>query len=712
MSKIDLDPITSGYNLSKINANFQKVEDELNNKVLYRDSPAGEPNSMSSNLDMNSKSILNANKISSNILELGGVQVVPTNLAVDPYNGTREALRRSYAEAGYSLVDGSFEAGGTVTTATDVLLYEADGKAYSYSGTLSHTVAAGSNPSAEPGMWDDKSTEALRLQSQKEIGDPRGWGGVGDGIADDTLAVSSALQTGKLSLGGKTWKITSQITKTGKVTITGPGTIISPTIAIKVTDGSGSVVDNVTFMPDKVPYTIRRDHGTWAMVGTWEQRYDGYIPTPQDVDIWASVPTTVRNYNTGIGTGILFTVSSAAGGSNVKVSRISGSQVNIVIEGYTDSIVDKCSCGVGQLTIGGIFFHNGVVRAYNQALLGFRLPRGTGNKVTDCSVKYASLCGIVFGGNDKFVVSGNTSTDHAESAYKTLQYDNVEGISEDTAVMCTTGNYTGNFAGYCYYDGFDLQSIYGAGFTFVFGGHTIHGNISERNRLTGFHTNSAYNNIANNIANVCGDTGINVIGTGNTVHGNKIMDCALAPSNPQAFQLAVQGDDCHSYGNSIKKLTAYSTYDYIHTGLLGAAPTPSHEGMDFGNYCEEGPARIFLSDTIKAQRNIFFADIKTTKLTASKPITVIGNYTVSDTDYSLSFFTSSGAVVTLPVASTYPGRVLEIRNTSAFGILSESNNVGQITGGAPTNAILPAVNGAWCKMQSNGSEWIIMARGQ
>ena len=122
MSKIDLDPITSGYNLSKINANFQKLEDELNNKVLYRDSPAGEPNSMSSNLDMNSKSILNANKISSNILELGGVQVVPTKLVVDPYRGAREALRRSYAEAGYTLVAGSFEAGGTLVNVNDVLL--------------------------------------------------------------------------------------------------------------------------------------------------------------------------------------------------------------------------------------------------------------------------------------------------------------------------------------------------------------------------------------------------------------------------------------------------------------------------------------------------------------------------------------------------------------------------------------------------------------
>ena len=131
MSKIDLDPITSGYNLSKINSNFQKVENELNNRVLYRDSPAGETNSMSSNLDMNGRSVLNANKISSNVLELGGVQVVPTSLAIDPYNGTREALRRSYAEAGYNLVDGSFAAGFTLVNINDVALDETTGKAFS-----------------------------------------------------------------------------------------------------------------------------------------------------------------------------------------------------------------------------------------------------------------------------------------------------------------------------------------------------------------------------------------------------------------------------------------------------------------------------------------------------------------------------------------------------------------------------------------------------
>lgn len=161
MSKIILPHIASGYNLSAINSNFQKVEDELNNKVLYRNSPAGEPNSMSSDLDMNSQSILNASKISSNIIELGGVQVVPTSIAVDPYNGTREALRRSYAEAGYNLVAGSFEAGGTVTMATDALLHEESGIAYSWGGALPKVVPAATNPLLDAN-WKSQTDAKLR----------------------------------------------------------------------------------------------------------------------------------------------------------------------------------------------------------------------------------------------------------------------------------------------------------------------------------------------------------------------------------------------------------------------------------------------------------------------------------------------------------------------------------------------------------------------
>ena len=62
-----------------------------------------------------------------------------------------EALRRSYAEAGYSLVNGSFEKGGVLTSSTDVLLYEKNGKVYSWVGVYpngEYVVAPSTNPTA------------------------------------------------------------------------------------------------------------------------------------------------------------------------------------------------------------------------------------------------------------------------------------------------------------------------------------------------------------------------------------------------------------------------------------------------------------------------------------------------------------------------------------------------------------------------------------
>lgn len=59
MSKIELEDTAGGYNISRINANFQAIEDEFNDKVLYRDNPEGEANEMLSDLDMNGQRIYN-----------------------------------------------------------------------------------------------------------------------------------------------------------------------------------------------------------------------------------------------------------------------------------------------------------------------------------------------------------------------------------------------------------------------------------------------------------------------------------------------------------------------------------------------------------------------------------------------------------------------------------------------------------------------------
>ena len=84
MAKIDLDDVASGYNRQRINQNFQDIETELNNKVLYRDNPSGEPNQMENNLDMNSNDLLNVSTINTDQLVLDGVVVVPMGLAENP----------------------------------------------------------------------------------------------------------------------------------------------------------------------------------------------------------------------------------------------------------------------------------------------------------------------------------------------------------------------------------------------------------------------------------------------------------------------------------------------------------------------------------------------------------------------------------------------------------------------------------------------------
>lgn len=74
-----------------------------------------------------------------------------------------EALRRSYADAGYNLVDGSFESGGTLTNTNNVLLHKASGIAYSWGGTLPITVAPNSTPTPiGSDGWIDRSAVTLR----------------------------------------------------------------------------------------------------------------------------------------------------------------------------------------------------------------------------------------------------------------------------------------------------------------------------------------------------------------------------------------------------------------------------------------------------------------------------------------------------------------------------------------------------------------------
>lgn len=82
----------------------------------------------------------------------------------------REQWCRSLAEAGLTLVDGSFEEGATLNNNTDAVWYIAGGQCYTWNGAFPKTVPADSTPTSTGGV------------------DPDAWVSVGDTTLRETLA--------------------------------------------------------------------------------------------------------------------------------------------------------------------------------------------------------------------------------------------------------------------------------------------------------------------------------------------------------------------------------------------------------------------------------------------------------------------------------------------------------------------------------------------
>lgn len=76
MAKIAFSNLTTGFQtVGTINNNYDQLEYELQEKVLYRSNPSGEPNEMQNDLDMNGYRILNIGN-SSALASLTTVQSV------------------------------------------------------------------------------------------------------------------------------------------------------------------------------------------------------------------------------------------------------------------------------------------------------------------------------------------------------------------------------------------------------------------------------------------------------------------------------------------------------------------------------------------------------------------------------------------------------------------------------------------------------------
>ena len=104
----------------------------------------------------------------------------------------------------------------------------------------------------------------------------------------------------------------------------------------------------------------------------------------------------------------------------------------------------------------------------------------------------------------------------------------------------------------------------------------------------------------------------------------------------------------------------------------------------------------------------FFASLQSQP---SPPSTVTdAAYTVLGTDFSVIANRAGTVTLTLPDPDTpNVGRQLWVRTIQAQAVISASSNVVPRIGGAAGTAILAAADGAWAMLQSDATNWQVMA---
>ena len=97
-------------------------------------------------------------------------------------------------------------------------------------------------------------------------------------------------------------------------------------------------------------------------------------------------------------------------------------------------------------------------------------------------------------------------------------------------------------------------------------------------------------------------------------------------------------------------------------------------------------------------------------ISRGSPVTKTTNFNLAATENWIIVNNSVGTTtVSLPSASTAPGREVFIKTTQAQAVVSGSNDVVPLVGGGAGTPILAATAGEWATLVSDGTDWVIMA---
>lgn len=282
---IELDDVSSGYNLSVINNNFQKIEDKMNAEVLWRknSSIAGEAK-MERDLDMDGYYILNANLAGINIVDQRALRIPLSEPTIPPLPVASQRANKLLAFDADGLPIVTIPSSGS---AADVLIQLAandglknigqcpsvavlrtiepssDGQLIflrshtagtNLGGGVFRALLSGAGYTDNNGTVIKTTAGAVWIRQYADIVNPLMFGAVGDGVTNDLTALNNAVASTVSEMDGLglTYSISG-----GNITVDGSRfklihnfKIVEPavnnTVMMRI-NSSNKRVSNVTF---------------------------------------------------------------------------------------------------------------------------------------------------------------------------------------------------------------------------------------------------------------------------------------------------------------------------------------------------------------------------------------------------------------------------------------------------------------------------------
>lgn len=484
---IVLNNITSGYNLAKINANFQNIEDYINDKLLARaDTGVAGEAMMERALDMNGNKILNVfvdvNDPDS-LLTLSVADSRYYNVSGDTLTGPMNAnsqiisnlpspvqpsqpATKAYADAIQADVDSNEShslrfpdvvapMAGVPSRANSLQGYNNVGKPvpiFSYTDTADLAIKlAGENGSSYIGGLNYVTPEMSGFVT-----------GVGN-ADDDTSALQWALNQGAALVvldSTKTYNIQPGVIQhTGKINVdAGTAKIVCDGIAIDIIDGAGSVWKGGNLLSKTTPWTVVYDED-FNIVESGTLGY-GRMPYQDDANVDSS------HYYQQICCSLVFRSSTSDVLDGLSVSGVKGSYAAVVAAGFKNTkwvnnkirggalagaimVLNDCEFPV---TV-GFGWNAGADVSYGNP---FKWARGSNHTFVNCDLFESRQMGLFVTGSDCVTISNVNTYDNAESGIQTGQYSSAY---PQESIICKHVIQTGGKSWGNYYDGLDHASV-------------------------------------------------------------------------------------------------------------------------------------------------------------------------------------------------------------------------------------------------------------